>query len=380
MIEKKIVVGGVEILYMRKPARYAAKHLIVVFSGFSGNGTPTYNHNNTLTLCPAEVVWIKDYFFGGETYYLCANGKFNIEDSVYSFITNILHELDLNLSDCTLLGGSKGGSAAMYYGFKYNFGNIIAAVPQFHIGTYVEKDHPHTFKHMIGDSQESEIRQIKDKLDTVIIDTIKNSNTQKNVYLLSSLADVQYETEIVGNVDQLRKFSNFNLIMANSDLIRQHNQVVWHSLPIIISIVNLSAMGMSPKFSEEIVKFRKLSAPKNPTLKAHVKLKNFRITDKRYYPEGISVIRGLSCENYADIDVKLILKKNEKTVAIGLAKGNNQNLTTQLFDGDLVIYDKGWFCTLKHQGLAIDELPLGVWTCHIEIISKGLVRQAPPNF
>lgn len=81
--------------------------------------------------------------------------------------------------------------------------------------------------------------------------------------------------------------------------------------------------------------------------------------------------------NYADIDVKLILKKKEETVAIGLAKGNNQNLTTQLFDGDLVIYDKGWFCTLKHQGLAIDELPLGVWTCHIEIISKGLVRQAP---
>lgn len=377
MIEKKVVIGGVELSYMRKPARYDAKHLVVVFSGFSGNGKPTYNHSNTLTLCPAEVVWIKDDFFGGETYYLCANGKFNIEAIVYEFITSILHELNLDVSDCTLLGGSKGGSAAMYFGFKYNFGNIIAAVPQFHIGSYVEKYHSYAYKHMTGDLPTDDARDLTIKLDHMIADVIKTSNPKKNVYLVSSLADTQYETEIVNNVDQLRKFSNFNLIMANSGLIRQHNQVVVHTLSTIISIVNLCATGMSPQFSEENIKFRELSAPKKPALKALVRLKKFRVAGDRYYPEGISVIRGISCENYGDISIKLILSNNDETISIGLAKGSNPNLTRELFDGDLVIYDKGWFCTLRYEGLPIDDLPLGVWSCHIEVFSKGFVRQAP---
>lgn len=377
MIEKKAVIGGVEISYMRKPARYDTKHLVIVFSGFSGNGKPAYNYHNTLSDCPAEVVWIQDYFLGGESYYLCAKGQFNIEPVVYEFISSILQELRLEAADCTLLGSSKGGSAAMYYGFKYNFGTIIASVPQFHIGSYVEEDWPYALKHMTGGLSGSEVRDIQGKLDYMIAEAIEASHPQKNVYLISSLADAQYETEISNNIKLLRKFENFNLIMANSQMIKQHNQVSRHTIAIAMSIVNLSAMGMSPRFSEEEIKYRVLSPPDKPSFRAHVKLKKFRTSGGRYYPEGISIIRGVSCENYSDINMKLILKNDERTVSIGVAKDNKPDLTRELFDGDLVLYDKGWFCTLKHAGLPIDELPLGEWSVHIEVFSKGYVRQAP---
>jgi len=376
MIEKKAVVGDLEISYMRKPARYDTKHLVVVFSGFSGNGKPTYNHSNTLTLCPAEVVWIKDFFFGGETYYLCAKGKFNIEEGVHNFILGILDELGLGLADCTLLGGSKGGSAAMYYGFKYNYGTIVAAVPQFHIGSYVKAHHPYAFRHMVEGLSDEEVSKTLSKLDTVVADAARVSRTQKNVYLITSLADVQYETEIINNVDRLRKFSNFNVIMANSDLIRQHNQVVLHTLPISISIVNLSAMGMSPSFSEEDVKFKDLRHPVAPSLVPFVKLKKFRVAEGRIYPEGVAIIRGVSCEGYSDIDLRLIFNGGGTADPIKLAKGNNPSLTRELFDGDLVVYDKGWFCTLKYSGILIDDLPLGEWSLDIAIAAKGVQRQA----
>jgi hypothetical protein len=377
MIEKKTVIGGVEISYMRKPARYDTKHLVVIFSGFSGNGKPAYNYHNTLSDCPAEVVWILDYFFGGESYYLCAKGQFNIEPIVYGFISSILQELKLEAADCTVLGSSKGGSAAMYYGFKYNFGTIIASVPQFHIGSYVEQDWPYALKHMTSGLSESGVRDIQAKLDYMIAEAIKDSHPKKNVYLVSSLADVQYETEIANNVKKLRKFDNFNLIMANSQMIKQHNQVSRHTIAITMSIVNLSAMGMSPRFSDGEIKYRELSPPEKPSYRPHVKLKKFKTSEGRYYPEGISIIRGVSCENYSDINMKLILKNDEHTLSIGIAKDNKADLSRELFDGDLVNYDKGWFCTIKHAGLPIDELPIGEWSAHIEILSQGFVRQAP---
>lgn len=374
MIELKAVTKGIEISYMRKPARYDTKHLVIVFSGFSGNGKPTYNYHNSFSECPAEVVWIQDNFSGGESYYLCANGKFDIEPAVYEFISKIMRELDLTPSDCTLLGSSKGGSAAMYYGFKYNFANIIASVPQFRIGSYVEEDWPYALKHMTRGLSEASTRDIQAKLDNMIADAINNSNPDKNVYLISSLADPQYETEIAQNLIHLKKFNNFNLIMANSQMIEQHNQVSRHTIAVAASIVNLTTMGMAPKLPKTEVKYRKLSPPKQPSLQPIVKLKKFKTQDGKYFPEGISVIRGISCENYSDINLKLVLQNSESTIKIGLAKDHKPDLTRELFNGDLVKYDKGWFCTLAHKGLLIDELPLGTWSANIEISCKGHSR------
>ncbi|WP_132844632.1 alpha/beta hydrolase [Pseudomonas putida] len=377
MIEQTTTIEGVEILYMRKPARYDTKHLVIVFSGFSGNGKPTYNYHNSFSECPAEVIWIKDSFQGGESYYLCSKGQFNIENAVFKFISIVMKELDLDTWDCTLLGSSKGGSAAMYYGFKYNFGNIIASVPQFHIGTYVEADWPYALKHMTSGLPANAARDTQGTLDRMITEAISASLPNKNVYLITSLADSQYETEIAPNIDQLKKFTNFNLIMANSQMIEQHNQVSRHTIAIAISIVNLSAMGIPPKLPQAEIKYRKLSPPKQPSLKPIVALKKFKTQDGNFFPEGISVLRGAPCPDYSDIKLRLLLKNNEDTVGFLIAKDHKPDLTRELFDGDLVKYDKGWFCTLGHKGLPIDDLPIGKWSAHIEISCRGHVRQAP---
>lgn len=377
MIEKKTVVNGLEITYMQKPARYDSKHLVIVFSGFSGDGKPIYNYRNALLECPAEVLWIKDYFHGGETYYLCSQGNLNIEKNIYAFISNILSELGLEKNDCTVLGGSKGGSAALYYGLKYDFGNIIASVPQFHIGSYVEIDWPYAFKHMMGELSKPEINALQKKLDTMITDQIPLSHHNKNIYLISSLADEQYETEINKNIIKLRKFQNFNLLMANSDLINKHNQVNRHTVSITMSIVNLTTMGLAPKFEHEEIKYKKITTPKEPSLIPYVSLKKFKINNGKFYPEGISIIRDLSCLEYSDIELELVLKSKNNIFKMKLAKGNKPELTRELFDGHLVAYDKGWFCTRKYEGVFIDEIPEGDWSPYIKIHSNGVTREAP---
>ena len=61
----------------------------------------------------------------------------DIETSVVSLISNIMHENNILFKNVISVGSSKGGTAALYYGMKYNYGNIIVGAPQYKIGTYL---------------------------------------------------------------------------------------------------------------------------------------------------------------------------------------------------------------------------------------------------
>lgn len=376
MNEKNIKIEGLDIYYKRKPGRYDTKHLVVVFSGFSGDGKPTYNYENVLKTCPADVLWIKDYFHGGECYYLCSNGKMEIEKSIFSFISQVLNELGLDRENCTFLGGSKGGSAALYYGLKYNIKNIIATVPQFSIGSYVEIDWGYAFKHMIGNLSLDDVHHLKSHLDTLIEEQIINSEIDKNIYIITSLADPQYKQQIKNNIDKFKKFKNFNLLYANSDLITRHNQVNRHIVPVTSSILNLTAMGLSPVFEMTEIKYRKQSDSVR-FLQPLIRLEKFNVKDKKIYLEGISVILGIPCPEYNDIFIRLILKNEKSRHEIELAKGNVIGLGKKYICASCHIsYDKGWFCTKKYDGIIINELPIGEWDAYIRLDVKGVVKES----
>lgn len=375
MKENKVIIDGVEIHYLRKPGKYDTNHLVVVFSGFSGDGKPIYNYNNALLSCPSDVLWIKDSFEGGESYYLCCKGLLNVESSIYKFISGVLNELNLTHNDCTLLGGSKGGSAALYYGMKYNFSNIIATVPQFFIGTYVEIDWNYAFKHMMGNKNPTEIIALQESLDSLIINAIQNSNPEKNIYLITSFADPQYETEIKDNIELFQRFDNFNILYANSSLISKHNQVNRHIVSITMSITALTAKGIAPKFNTNEIKYRKKDVNEPEFLKPYVELRDFSISNNRFFIEGVSVITGIPCPTYDDIHIRLLLKGQKDVFTIELAKGNKAGL--KIPNKSSVSYDKGWFCTEKYQGLLIDELPIGTWDAYIQINARGIVREIP---
>ena len=373
--EKKIVINGVEICYAQKSGRQDTKHLVIVFSGFSGDGKPTYNYANALINCPADVLWIKDYFYGGESYYICADGQLSIEDSVYKLITIILNKLNLTHRDCTLLGGSKGGSAALYYGMKYDFENIIATVPQFHIGSYVEVDWGYAFKHMVGNTSKEEVEKLQDKLDSLILNEIAAADAKKNVYIITSHADPQFETEIKKNIHRFDKFTNFNILYADSLLIDRHNQVNRHIVSITMSIVSLTAMGIAPVFSNSNIKYRDKSSEGEGYLTPFITVKSFAVDHGLFYPEGISIINGIPCPEYTDIDMVLVLKNEKECFEIKLAKGHKPNLNHFINPQANISYDKGWFCSKNHDGFMIDDLPLGMWDVKIRINARGIIRE-----
>lgn len=139
MNDKKITINGIDIIHRMKDRKYDNQHLIVVFSGFGANGFFTYDFENALSECPANIIWIKDDFNSCCSYYCSLDNDLSISDSIFNFIELKLNELSLEREQCTLIGFSKGGFASLYFGVKYGFKNIISTVPQFNIGTYVKK-------------------------------------------------------------------------------------------------------------------------------------------------------------------------------------------------------------------------------------------------
>lgn len=131
---EKIHVSNNGIRYCFKKAKFKNKDkLIVIFSAFSSDRAK-YNYINTLSLFDCNKLYILDDYGSKGSYYLGLNGMLDIETSVVSLISNIMHENNILFKNVISVGSSKGGTAALYYGMKYNYGNIIVGAPQYKIG------------------------------------------------------------------------------------------------------------------------------------------------------------------------------------------------------------------------------------------------------
>lgn len=359
--------NGISVIYKQKSNKFDFKHVIFVFSGFLNAKPGNYDFANALNDCPAHVVWINDSFQGMYAYYLCANMDFSIETAVTDFIKHKLQELGLGFEHATATGFSKGGSAALYYGLKLPFANIVTTVPQSKIGSYVEKYWKHVAEHMMGVITPTKIAH----LDKLIIQQLKQArNLGKNIYLLTSEADTQYPSEIVPLLDDLKKFSNFNLIKTYSCFARQHNQITSHHTALLLGIYYSLASEATPRFNGGEVNFfgSQPLPPSQPSGEPHVDLRVGRLQDNLLFVDGVAILRGHDVANYGDIDYALLLKSPKNDVIKALAKAHRPALTRELFDGkNLVIYDKAWFTTYQYKGVDLSELPRGDYSLHIQI-------------
>ncbi|MGL4740594.1 MAG: accessory Sec system protein Asp2 [Sarcina sp.] len=160
--------------------------LIVIFAAFAKDEAK-YNYIKSLKAIDANKLFILDDYGSKGTYYLGLDGNFRVESSVISLITNIMSKKQIKFQNVIACGSSKGGSAALYYGFKYNFGNIIVGAPQYRIGTYLcnlsIKDYAYE---IFGDIKcENSLRYDN------LIRLVSNRNTK--VHLLTGQGDRQYK-------------------------------------------------------------------------------------------------------------------------------------------------------------------------------------------
>ncbi|MCA2201244.1 hypothetical protein [Streptomyces sp. SMS_SU21] len=236
--------GTFPVEYRFAHAKNGNRHLVVVFANFSAPDDYGWS-NGVFDNVRANILWIRDRFDGANSYYLCKEMDFSLEQSVATLIFNVMEALSLTPADVTMWGGSKGGSAALYFGLRYGFRNIVSIVPQFLIGTYVSTVHPKVAAYMLGEGVPQENVRA---LDALLPDLVRAEvNRDANIYLLSSPQDEQYPVQVEPFLGLFRNYGNFNFLFSESPFITDHTQVTRRNVPALMGIVNLLADGTPPR-------------------------------------------------------------------------------------------------------------------------------------
>ena len=227
--------------YRIKHPAYDCKHLLIVMSGFN-LPDPTVYDFNMLSHCRSTILWIKDDFNGLPAYYLCNNMKFDIEQGVSALIEAVIKFV--KPKGVSILGGSKGGTAALYYGIKHKIKNIISCVPQFSIGSYVATG---TWTH-VGEAMMGSISPDKVfTLDRYLAGAIKyDKMLERNIYLFTSPQDKQFLTEIQPHLSLFDKYLSFHLIETCSSFVTEHTQVTAYNVNLILSLIYQFEAGITP--------------------------------------------------------------------------------------------------------------------------------------
>ncbi len=170
--------------------------LIVTFSAVAPKNSPVKHHysfGHSLSNYHVNKLYLQDTPGEEGCYYLCTGLDFGVADTVCDLILNICKKNRIPLSHVITVGSSKGGSAALYFGFRLSLGHVIALVPQTRIGTYARQTHKSIFACMAGDRDPDTAQKI---LDEVIPNAVRQNDKSTVLHLLTSRGDQQYHTHI----------------------------------------------------------------------------------------------------------------------------------------------------------------------------------------
>lgn len=195
--------GRTEIKYVFNKGIINKDFLVVVFSGFNGPTAKiqnSYNYMRTLSTVDCNRLFILD---GGPRgcYYLGKELDFEYEKAVYALITRIATKYNIKRENIICAGSSKGGTAALYYGIKYNYGYALSGVPQTYIADYIIKTCPDTTKYMLGENYTEDQKNQLNQLLFNIVDRYKSTK----IYFYSSENDWQYSQHLVPLLEKLNE-------------------------------------------------------------------------------------------------------------------------------------------------------------------------------
>jgi hypothetical protein len=306
--------------YLFKPRIRDCNHLVVVLSGFGPRANEDhYDWRSALSKINSAVLWIMDNFDGRACYYMCKEGDFSPAEETKTFIDEILSKEGLSRDQCTLLGLSKGGTAALYLSAKYGYTNVISCVPQSRIGSFISGNSPsRTAPYsnagvMLGSLNSSDLQKRIQVLDDVLINSIRDDSVlEKNVYILTSRKDPQYNDHIKPLIPEIEKYKNACVIHATSQHIRHHGHVAGYTAQVMLGILYQLQYGLRPVVNEDITQ----EAPSVPNTDA-----NFVLS--AHYDAARLHMR-VSCHS-----------KNAKLCIDGLKESRYIELTSENIDGEL---------------------------------------------
>lgn len=368
---------GLTVTYKERPSRQDRGHLIVVFSGFRPPESP-YDFDGPITEnLRSHMLWILDDFDGEKCYYIRNKEGFAVADAVNSLIESKREQLGLRKDQCTFMGFSKGGSAALFHGLAYDYPNILITAPRIRLGSGNVNDRPEIINAMTETGTPEEVAE----LDAIIPDLISESRkTPRNIYLFSSLDDHFHSTETGPVLDDLRSFSNFNYFETDSDLVRKHKDVTLYNMPLVMSILAALGEGTPPSFGETQNGGRISGGAALGTL-AEVRAQgeliteigSIRLEDAELVVSGVAFCKGFPVSSANDVRTDLELKSSTARHSYRLLQVVNDRLSNRYYKHEFCDYSYGAFAS-DPDNLKLDDLPFGRYELQLK------VRHAKVNY
>ncbi|MCG2622287.1 hypothetical protein LVY72_10195 [Arthrobacter sp. I2-34] len=362
--ELDFVRGDVVVQYKRRAARLDRRHLIVSFAGVGPLDKFEFDGPSTKE-SQAAWLWLKDNFDGQHAYYLCHRMDHAIEDAVIELIDAELARLELTRDECTLLGVSKGGFAALYFGIKYGFRNIVASAPQIYVGTHTRRHRRKIFARLSGNGGDQE----QQLLDALLPDAVEADDaTDKNIYLFSSPNDQFHEAQIVPALPMFDKYKNFNYIETDSDLVNEHTEVTRYNLPLIISTLFALSDNAAPQFGR--IRNGSRMAPERIQAvlerqraegSAVVNFSFARLAEGLFFPEGTAFLKGRPMTGETAPATVLVLNGPGRRHEFPLGAVVDSSPSFKYFDEAYCNYRLGRFSSPKKQGIDLSSLSDGTY-------------------
>lgn len=209
--------------------------LLVVFSGFpEANKSASYNYVLKFRDLQCNKLFILDDTLGDPRgiYYLGKDRNLFIQRAIGQLIENVSEELNVTKSNIITSGSSKGGYAALYFSYKYNYGTAIVGAPQVLLGNYLNHElRSNILNYIAGGVNQEDVEY----LNSVLLDTIKESESSPETYIHVSKNEHHYE----GHVKHLTKLleelgRNYDLDLGTY---KKHGDVGIYFSPYARSII-----------------------------------------------------------------------------------------------------------------------------------------------
>ena len=199
-----------DVKYIFQPNK-DSKKLIVIFSGISKaeyeGGKPLYNYVRKLEELKENKLFILDDYKGEMCYYIGRDGKHDFEKVVLALITSITNKLNIRANDVCVIGSSKGGTAALYYGIKYNYGSVYCGAPQTYVADYlnqVANIYPkmkEIFENILGSDKEKNYKW----LNSFVFDLVKEKENFPQLKFHVGSGDKHYKMHLQPLLDILNE-------------------------------------------------------------------------------------------------------------------------------------------------------------------------------
>ena len=197
-----------------------SKVLVVSFAGFPGKGGAKYNYVRTLDDVKCNQLFLLDnhgykkkgsYYLGGKNFFL--------KPDIISLIETLTAKY--SIQKLIMIGSSKGGTSALYYGLLCDADYCIIGAPQYHIGSYLSTNNRIPILNSIMGNTDIASQECLDRLLPELID---NYHGKMTVYLHYSKLEHTYREHIKDMIYDLKQH-NIDLVEDSGYTYTLHSEV-----------------------------------------------------------------------------------------------------------------------------------------------------------